>query len=382
MEEAITLAEKIEEVESFIIGGAELINQTLEIADKIYLTEIDAEVEGDTFLNSFDLEKWEAKDRKDFLRTGKGNDFDFSIIEYHKKKTDEAQPIPKNILWKGIIEDFFESFILFFYPEFETSFDFAKGYEFLDKELDQLFPENSNSRHVDKLVKVFLQDGNPQWILIHIEVQGYKDINFAKRMFTYYYRIYDRYQIPIEAIAIFTDSHKNYSPSTYSTTCLKTKLDYQYYTYKLIDQKEEELEKSTNIFGIVMLAASIAFNKQKTQDEKLLELKLNLFRKLLNRGYSREVIHKLVTFLKHYVSFDDRSFNIKFDKEIDLISETSNDMGINERVLAYVEKKGEERGQILTIKKLLETKLLSPSQIADSLNVPLEFVLKLNKEIE
>lgn len=43
--------------EVFIIGGASLVKQTLSMADVLYLTEIHADVEGDTFLN-VDLSNW------------------------------------------------------------------------------------------------------------------------------------------------------------------------------------------------------------------------------------------------------------------------------------------------------------------------------------
>lgn len=74
----------------------------------------------------------------------------------------------------------------------------------MDKELEQLFPTEINEapKFVDKLVKVFSKDGSEEWILVHVEVQGYDDPNFAKRMFTYFSRILDKYGKPITAISI------------------------------------------------------------------------------------------------------------------------------------------------------------------------------------
>ncbi len=97
-----------------------------------------------------------------------------------------------DLLWKAILEDIFDDFLRFFYKEAEQLFDISKGFEFLDKELEELFPidEGSDIRYVDKLVKVYLNDGQEKWILVHVEVQGYRDSNFEERMFTYYYRLY------------------------------------------------------------------------------------------------------------------------------------------------------------------------------------------------
>lgn len=82
--EGIELAKKLDSQEGFIIGGAELINQSLPMVDKIYLTEIDAVVEGDTFLDSIHPEDWKKVSEQKFYKSEK-NDYDFSIIEYVKK---------------------------------------------------------------------------------------------------------------------------------------------------------------------------------------------------------------------------------------------------------------------------------------------------------
>ena len=42
-----------------------------------------------------------------------------------------------------------------------------------------------------------------QWILVHIEVQGYADKEFPERMFRYFYRIFDKYN---EKIVTFSAS--------------------------------------------------------------------------------------------------------------------------------------------------------------------------------
>lgn len=42
----------------FIIGGGEIFQQGLQIADKIFLTEVLASIEGDSFFPVFDKEKW------------------------------------------------------------------------------------------------------------------------------------------------------------------------------------------------------------------------------------------------------------------------------------------------------------------------------------
>lgn len=53
IEEALTEARKTEKNEIFIIGGASIYQQFISLADKLYLTLIDAEPEADTFFPDF-----------------------------------------------------------------------------------------------------------------------------------------------------------------------------------------------------------------------------------------------------------------------------------------------------------------------------------------
>ncbi|MBS0359270.1 MAG: type 3 dihydrofolate reductase [Proteobacteria bacterium] len=57
LEEAIELGSTYHE-EIMIIGGAELYRQTLSNADRLYITRIDADFEGDAFFPEWDKKKW------------------------------------------------------------------------------------------------------------------------------------------------------------------------------------------------------------------------------------------------------------------------------------------------------------------------------------
>ncbi len=83
LDEAI---EKIkDENESFIIGGAEIYKQSINKADKLYITEINSEFGGaDTFFPIIDKEIWKETKREDF-QANPQNPFDYSFIEYERK---------------------------------------------------------------------------------------------------------------------------------------------------------------------------------------------------------------------------------------------------------------------------------------------------------
>lgn len=57
LEQAVEIARNFATDEVMIIGGGELFKQAMPLADKLYLTEIQAEIDGDTFFE-FDEAEW------------------------------------------------------------------------------------------------------------------------------------------------------------------------------------------------------------------------------------------------------------------------------------------------------------------------------------
>lgn len=66
--------------EIMIIGGADIFAATLPRAQKIYLTEIHAEVEADTFFPELDANEWQETVRESFP-ADEHNDYDYSFVE-------------------------------------------------------------------------------------------------------------------------------------------------------------------------------------------------------------------------------------------------------------------------------------------------------------
>jgi len=108
--------------------------------------------------------------------------------------------------WKDILQQYFEEFMLFFFPQAHASIDWTKPPVFLDKELQQVVRDAELGRRLaDKLVKIYRKSGEENWILIHVEIQGQEESNFAQRMFIYNYRIYDCYKRPVASFAVLGD---------------------------------------------------------------------------------------------------------------------------------------------------------------------------------
>ena len=120
--------------------------------------------------------------------------------------------------WKEVVEIYLPEFIAFFFPKAHNAIDWSKGFEFLDQELQQVARDAElGKRFVDKLVKVFLKDGQETWILLHIEIQSQYEQNFAERIYVYNYRIYDKYRRNVVSLVVLGDDSAHWRPSEFGS---------------------------------------------------------------------------------------------------------------------------------------------------------------------
>jgi dihydrofolate reductase len=68
----------------FVIGGAELYRQTLPFADRLLITEVAAEVEGDARFPDFDRSTFSEISRTSHPADA-DNDFAYSLVEYRRR---------------------------------------------------------------------------------------------------------------------------------------------------------------------------------------------------------------------------------------------------------------------------------------------------------
>ena len=68
--------------EEFVIGGGDIYSRFFPIANKLYMTEVLSEVEGDTYLEGFNEAEWELINKSKVFEE---NGFKFIFKEYIKK---------------------------------------------------------------------------------------------------------------------------------------------------------------------------------------------------------------------------------------------------------------------------------------------------------
>ena len=92
LEEAIRLVtlehgkgfeENQDEVEAFVIGGGEIYKQAIDKAQKLYITEVHQDFEGDTLFPEIDKAIWKEVSREDHTEDDT-NKIPYSFVEYKK----------------------------------------------------------------------------------------------------------------------------------------------------------------------------------------------------------------------------------------------------------------------------------------------------------
>jgi hypothetical protein len=254
--------------------------------------------------------------------------------------------------WKDILETYFPDFIAFFFPNIYPQIDWNKGFEFLDKELQKVVKDAElGKRLADKLVKVYLINGEEIWVLIHIEVQSQTETDFAERIFIYNYRIYDRYRRPVASLVVLGDEDQNWRPNEFTYELFGSKMELRFPIIKLLDyhQQWSSLEENINPFSTVVMAHLKALE---TRSDRLTrkEWKLILTKRLYDLGMKKEDVINLFRFIDWMMTLP-RELELQFNEELDQFQE--------DKKMPYVtsiERIAMEKGMSQLIELLLNIK--------------------------
>ncbi|MCP5498093.1 MAG: cytosolic protein [Leptospiraceae bacterium] len=224
--------------------------------------------------------------------------------------------IEQDIPWKEVLEIYFKDFVAFFLPKLLPRVNWKQKPVFLDKEFQKLTGGlKDNKKILDKLIRVRLISGEIEVILIHIEIQGSYEKDFAERMLIYYLRIYEKYRCPITSIAILTDERKSWKPSKVEIKSPCTTLSFNYQVCKLLDYQKEwdKLVANRNIFSVVVMSHLKALETRRHAQDRL-RWKIELVKLLYERGYKRNEIFHLFHFINRVLVLPvemERSFEKK-----------------------------------------------------------------------
>src|SRR5690606_36431772 len=116
-------------------------------------------------------------------------------------------------------------------------------------------------------------EGEAEWWLIHVEVQGQEEARFAERMFLYYCRLNDRYNKPVVSVAVLADENPRWRPATFRRSRGNCTVNFAFPVVKLLDftSRLAQLEASDNPFAAFVLAYLKALETKGDNEARLLQ---------------------------------------------------------------------------------------------------------------
>ena len=219
--------------------------------------------------------------------------------------------------WKEALERYLPWFLAFFFPEIHADIDWSRGYESLDKELQQVAHDAElGLRLADKLFRVWRRNGEEAWVLIHIEVQNQPDDDFAERMYVYNYRLYDRFRKPVVSLAVLGDERTTWRPNEFGYDLWGCTILLKFPVVKLLDYAQDlaALETATNPFGLIVLAHLQTMATRRDALERRL-WKTRLVKGLFDRGLEADAIRQLFRLIDWMMDLP-RELDKQFTEEI------------------------------------------------------------------
>lgn len=271
--------------------------------------------------------------------------------------------------WKEALEQYFNAFMAFFFPQAYDGIDWSRGYNFLDKELQKIYGEGKKGRkYVDKLVGVWRKDGAEALVMVHVEVQGQVEAVFNERMYQYNYRIFDKYKRQVVSLAILADEQRGWRPHGFGYELWGCRVSLEFPVVKLLDYEAQwnRLEESMNPFAVVVMA-HLKSQATRRDPEGRSRWKLHLVKMLYQRGYTKDDIIKLFSYIDRMMKLP-KYLTEGFLEEIEQLEE---DKGMP--YITSVERLGHQRGFLQKAREavieVLETRLGKvPESIIENVN--------------
>ncbi len=271
--------------------------------------------------------------------------------------------------WKSVIEAYFRDFLRFFFPAIEADIDWSKPIVFLDKELQKVVRDGEiPKRYADKLVQVYRLNGEQALVICHIEVQGQWEGNFEARMYSYNYRLRDRYDCPVVSLAILADESETWRPQRFQDELWGCSTHFEFPIVKLVDYQAdwEVLEASRNPFAVVVMA-HLKTKETHKQPEARKTWRYHLTTMLYDQGYGEQDILELHNFLDWLMNLPEE-LEKQFQIELKAFEEAR-----QMKYVTTIERMADERARV-------EERLTTQTEIALNMlkdNLSLEQISRL-----
>lgn len=164
-----------------------------------------------------------------------------------------ARKIDHDALFKLLLTNFFREFLELAAPELANALD-DEPLVFLDKESFSTLID-PDRREADLVVQARLRD-EPATLLIHLEHQAQEDADLPRRMFRYFARFYDAFDMPVYPIALCSYARPRTPASDRHglSVLSQTILSFQYKMLQLNRLEWRDFLGTTNPIAIALMA--------------------------------------------------------------------------------------------------------------------------------
>ncbi len=271
-------------------------------------------------------------------------------------------------LFKELISTFFVEFLELFLP------DVLKD---IDRDTIQFLPQevltdvtSGDKKTVDILVKVKYRQQDT-FFLIHVEAQSYSQAEFTKRMFQYFARLHEKYDLPIYPVVIFSfDEPKRPEPCNYSVTF--PTLDVLQFNFAAIQLNQlswrDYLTQRNPVAAALMSKMNIAISERP-------RVKAECLRLLLTLQLDRARMQLISGFVDTYLRLNAQEKQV-FETTIDTMGLTNDEQ---EEYMEIVTSWGIEKAEKIAMNSL--RKGMTVEDVAEITELTVERVRELQTQL-
>jgi hypothetical protein len=206
--------------------------------------------------------------------------------------------VRKDQLFKTVISQLLREFLELFYPDVASRLDFETT-RFLDKELFADVPEGKK-REPDLVAEIKTHAGEPELILMHIEIEARTNKDVPQRMFHYCALLSLKYSKPTFPLVVYLEGGEGIAEEEYRLTLFgREHLRFRYAALGL------ERLAASEYAGKGPLGWALAALMDKSAVGGLVPFKASMHKEILESGLDRELKRLLLNVVETYFKLDD-----------------------------------------------------------------------------
>jgi hypothetical protein len=262
-------------------------------------------------------------------------------------------------LFKELLTTFFIDFVQLFLPDVAVYLD-ATSLEFLDKEV---FTDVTagEKKEVDLLVKARFR-GEEAFFLVHVENQAKPQAEFPRRMFTYFARLHEKYNLPVYPVVLFSHATpRRTAPHQYEVAFPgKTVLQFDYHVIQLNRLSWRDYVSTPNPMGSALMA------KMKIAPEDRPKVRNECMRLLATLKLDPARSRLIGSFIETYLQLNAEEMT-QYQREFAALAPAEQKATME--LINSWERKGMQRGKEELVSRLLSRRFGSvSSQVTEQLN--------------